>query len=291
MYPLDVGMYNNEVWYSKEEPQCCDIIHRLEPSDIFHNSNNNIAPYDTLTDMVTVKVERVPDNRYCIHGDDEDYVVRITGLYGIERFSPIPSNTTFLRTVIINHDNDVEYLSEGTYLDQDIYEFLVYGNNDNNYTDKHHDHVNKVYFFDDFYYGNEVKEYGINVNGDYPFITVMSYLDGSPDWIMGVSTMEICNDNGWRNNHKHIAYVYDAGMNDANAFYAEPIECIYQEPVRRMYGNENFYGTNEGIDCLLPEIAIIEVNQRSKNNERNAASSNFAGSLILLLSILSLMLI
>lgn len=220
------------------------------------------------------------------------YQIRISGLYDIDHFSPIPTNTTFLRTVIINHDGDTEFLSEGTYLDEDIYDFLVYGTDNNNYTDRNHDHVKRVYFFNDYYYGNEVKEYGITVNGDYPYITVMSYLDGSPDWIMGVSTMEICDNNGWKNNHKHIAYVYDAGFNDANAFYANPIECMYQEPVRRMYGIENFYGTKEGIDCLLPEIAIIEVNQRSKANERNAASSsNVAGSLILLLSLLSLMLI
>lgn len=67
------------------------------------------------------------------------YVVKISGLYTIERFTPIPTNTTFLRTVIINHNENAEIFNEGLYLDSDIYDFLVYGNNNRNYTD--HDHV------------------------------------------------------------------------------------------------------------------------------------------------------
>lgn len=70
-------MYNSTAWYSKDDPLCCDLVQKLQPSDDFHNINNIVAPYDDLTDIVTIKVGRIPNDNQCSHDDNEEYYLNI----------------------------------------------------------------------------------------------------------------------------------------------------------------------------------------------------------------------
>ncbi|KAK9304472.1 hypothetical protein QLX08_004229 [Tetragonisca angustula] len=124
------------------------------------------------------------------------------------------------------------------------------------------------------------------VDQEHHLMSLVSMIDPSPDWIVGVSGLELCLANGSWIEHKELnLYPYDAGTDDGITYLSPDSPTEPQEPIRRItssYPNDSrspFYDPS-GLD--MKPLARLYLNRQRlyekacKNTPEDAASSSGA---------------
>lgn len=77
--------------------------------------------------------------------------------------------------------------------------------------------------------GNEIVKVGFTTNNDYSFVSLISKLAPSPDWIIGTSKLRLCRGNSWVNEHHMDLTAYDCGTDNGGSYTSQdPSENITQ---------------------------------------------------------------
>ena len=71
----------------------------------------------------------------------------------------------------------------------------------------------------------------IRATGSYSRVTLLSMIAPSPDWILGVSGFDLCENGAWIQNKTVSLNVYDAGTDDGTTYTAENKETNPRMPV------------------------------------------------------------
>lgn len=90
------------------------------------------------------------------------------------------------------------------------------------------------------------------LNGEFSQVTLINMLAPSPDWITGVSSLNLCVDGKWVVSKTVSAEVYDAGTDDGQTYTAADIPRERREPVALLGDNDrSAYG-------IFPEVGTFE---------------------------------
>lgn len=120
-------------------------------------------------------------------------------------------------------------------------------------------YVNKTLNGDDDY------DFVMKATPIFPLITFVTYLNTSPDWFAGFYDLNLCDQDGWRNDIDFEAYTYKAGYNEACVFNAPPVYNAVLQPVTLLPGSVNFYNSKDIRNTTLPAIAEVHVDKTDEN--------------------------
>lgn len=99
----------------------------------------------------------------------------------------------------------------------------------------------------------------------FPLITFVTYLNTSPDWFAGFYDLNLCDEDGWRNDIDFDAYTYKAGYNEACTFNSPAVYNAVIQPVTLLEGSQNFYNSQDMKNITLPAIAYVHVDKTNEN--------------------------
>ena len=57
-----------------------------------------------------------------------------------------------------------------------------------------------------------------SIDNDYPLVSLISKIDPSPDWIIGVSNLRLCRGDGWMKEHHMDLTAYDCGIDNGVSY-------------------------------------------------------------------------
>ena len=69
--------------------------------------------------------------------------------------------------------------------------------------------------------GNCTMETGFNIDNDYPFVSLISKIAPSPDWIIGINNLRLCRGITWMKEYHTNLTAYDCGT-DSGISYSSP---------------------------------------------------------------------
>ena len=114
--------------------------------------------------------------------------------------------------------------------------------------------------------GDIVEELGnitfeITVDQTFPYLSLVSGLQPSPDWFVGVSGLNLLDENGNFISEQEIALeIYDAGTDLGMSFEGGNIDANPREPITLLGQNPNFFPSFfVGFEEEIPGIANLRI--------------------------------
>jgi len=78
--------------------------------------------------------------------------------------------------------------------------------------------------------------FNLEIDRDYPLVTLVSMLAPSPDWFVGVSGLNLLENGYWVGQKEIILYAYDAGTDSGLTYTSANQDTQAREPVSRIAG-------------------------------------------------------
>lgn len=66
--------------------------------------------------------------------------------------------------------------------------------------------------------GSEVIETSFTVSPEFPSVSLISMIAPSPDWFVGVSSLNLCSNSAWVPEYKQALFVYDGGTDSGDRY-------------------------------------------------------------------------
>ncbi|MEL6822091.1 MAG: spondin domain-containing protein [Calditrichota bacterium] len=90
-------------------------------------------------------------------------------------------------------------------------------------------------------------EMQFTVQLDAPLVTLVTMVAPSPDWFVGVNSLNMIAQNDWRNNFTVNLPVYDAGTDDGLRFESGNLEASPFKPIQRLSSDASDTDFSDGI--------------------------------------------
>jgi hypothetical protein len=140
--------------------------------------------------------------------------------------SALPSNAHWSDLVGVNHNSNVTFLEMGGFATTGVENIAELGNQGVFQTvdvQNAIDANNAQQFFDagDLFLssGSSTIVYtGLEVNENFPLLTMLSMIAPSPDWMIAVNGINLRENNDWKSSITMDLYPYDAGTEDGNTY-------------------------------------------------------------------------
>jgi len=114
----------------------------------------------------------------------------------------------------------------------------------------------------------------IEIDRDFPFITMASMLAPSPDWFMGVNSLSVLDDNGdWKNEIVMDMFPYDGGTRIGNQYQ---LGGAMQGGVIANYSGMGQFNTSKigTLRITAVDLSVLSVDQFTENSKLNVKIFN-----------------
>lgn len=107
--------------------------------------------------------------------------------------------------------------------------------------------------------GTCISEGSVNVTQGYPYISMMSMVAPSPDWIVGVDSFAMCKDGYWVPEYSRDLFPIDAGTDGGKTFKAPNVPLAERLPIVMLDAEEEanvFYNPMQNAIFPLCKISL-----------------------------------
>lgn len=113
--------------------------------------------------------------------------------------------------------------------------------------------------------GNKELAFTISVNSSHPYISVVTMLAPSPDWFIGINSLNLLENGKWLNSKSINLKVYDAGSDSGLKFTSSDLSTNPKENITTLTTNSVDADFKEGVhkddsNRFIASINIIKIN-------------------------------
>lgn len=164
--------------------------------------------------------------------------------------SSLPSNAHWSPLVITNHNNSVVFFEMNGTASAGVELIAELGNvstfQDNDYQNAF-DANNAEQFVNagDLFLssGSTIAYNGLQVSEEFPLVSLLSMIAPSPDWFIGVNSLNLRDGSGWRNSISLDLFPYDAGTEEGTAYSIANSATVPQGTIQSIQGVAPFNST------------------------------------------------
>ncbi|WP_274475851.1 T9SS type A sorting domain-containing protein [Mangrovimonas aestuarii] len=181
-----------------------------------------------------------------------NYTIVFSSQWNESDHGPLPPNPHWSKLVGATHNSNVVFLNPGDLASQAIENIAELGNEEQLKIDVERAIVNG--FADQFIDGNnlttadgEIVITSLDVDLEFPYLTLVSMIAPSPDWIITVPNLPLFKNGQWEDFIVIDLYVFDAGTDNGHDYTSEDDDTNPQLPISSLQNispfNNNKVGT------------------------------------------------
>ncbi|XP_062507837.1 spondin-2-like [Corticium candelabrum] len=191
-----------------------------DPMSSFHDSDGEseyIPRFGTIQfDLVNVTDG---EQRVCRALGDQLYYFNFTGLWTQKNHPDldIPKDANFSMAIVTSHSSEFVLWAPDT-------------------VDEESESTHGIASFEhgDFIAANGTSEAVLVINNDFHYISASAKLTPSPDWYIGISSINVCDGYFWKDELEFYLQPWDAGTHDGKTFVGQPDETKPQGIISRI---------------------------------------------------------
>ncbi len=199
------------------------------------------------------------------------YSINFNSIWNSTDHGTLPDNAHWSRLVGANHNSNVTFLEMGGIATPGIEDVAEKGDNDI-FMEEIGSSItagNAEQYIDGGSLSTATGNINIaalEVSEDFPLLTLVSMIAPSPDWMIAVNSVELRENDAWKNSISIDLYPYDAGTDSGANYTSGNDNTNPQEPISSLQGVAPF--NNEKIGTLtitLQNVLGIEENSLTNN--------------------------
>ncbi|KAL9952188.1 hypothetical protein ACROYT_G039403 [Oculina patagonica] len=171
---------------------------------------------------------------------EQKYTLEFQGMWSKER-QPLgfPDGAHFSRLIGCTHKYNYKFWSPMTKSSAGVEDVAENGNPDELETELkavlfRGNYVYQVYTADDTTEATGSRKMEIMVKDMYSRVSFISRLGPSPDWIVGVDSVDLCGSDGWKETAEISSAAYDAGTEDGTDFASTDVATMPQGVIQKI---------------------------------------------------------
>ena len=184
--------------------------------------------------------------------------------------NPFPGNPHWTDLVGVNHNSNVTFLEMGSTATTGVENIAEQGNQGVFQTvdvQNAIDANNAQQFFDagDLFLStpsNTIVYNGLEVNEDYPLLTMLSMIAPSPDWMIAVNGLNLRESNNWKSSITIDLFPYDAGTEEGSTYSLSNAATNLQGVITNISGVPPF-NTEKVAELTISLESVLNVNHTS----------------------------
>ena len=184
--------------------------------------------------------------------------------------NPFPGNPHWTDLVGVNHNSNVTFLEMGSTATTGVENIAEQGNQGVFQTvdvQNAIDANNAQQFFDagDLFLSspsNTIVYNGLEVNEDYPLLTMLSMIAPSPDWMIAVYGLNLRESNNWKSSITIDLFPYDAGTEEGSTYSLSNAATNPQGVITNISGVPPF-NTEKVAELTISLESVLNVNHTS----------------------------
>ena len=189
------------------------------------------------------------------------YNIRFTNYWNEADHGPLPNNPHYSKLVGVNHNSNVVFVQSGSYASLGIENIAEDGVNSifQNDVTSEMSNGNAEQYIDgnglSLSTGSIIDINGLQVSELFPFLTLVSMIAPSPDWMIFINSLELRDISDWKPSITVDLYPYDAGTEEGTAYNMSNAPTNPQGFITSLQGitpfNNNKVGT---LDIVLQNV-------------------------------------
>ncbi|MCK5402388.1 MAG: spondin domain-containing protein [Flavobacteriaceae bacterium] len=196
------------------------------------------------------------------------YTITFTSVWNSSDHGTLPSGAHWSKLVGANHNSNITFLEMGQNATQGIENVAELGNNTifNSEVDNSITNGNTEQYID----GNDLSSatgtitlMDLEINKDYPLLTLVSMIAPSPDWMIVINSFSLLDGgNNWKDNISIDLFPYDAGTDDGTNYTSPNNDTNPQDPISSLQGVSPFNSNKIGTLTISLD-SVLNINEAS----------------------------
>lgn len=194
------------------------------------------------------------------------YDITFTSVWNATDHGTLPGNAHWSKLVGANHNNNVVFLEMGQNASPGIENVAELGDNV-----VFSNEVNAAVTATDaeqYIDGNDlgtatgnITIIGLQISEDFPLLTLVSMIAPSPDWMIAVNSIDLRENNNWKNSISIDLFPYDAGTDNGVNYTSADDDNDPQDPISSLQGVSPFNTEKIGsLTITLDQVLGIDDN-------------------------------
>lgn len=194
------------------------------------------------------------------------YDIIFTNYWNETDHGPLPNNSHWSPLIGVNHNSEAIFLEIGGIASQGIEDIAEDGINTNFQNDVLESVSNgnsEQYISGSSLYlsnGNVIEIKDLEISQDFPFLTLVSMIAPSPDWMVFINGFNLRNtdDSNWKDSIQIDLFVYDAGTDSGISYSAPNSDTTPHVSISSLKGIMPFNDSKVAtLDIILKEVSVL----------------------------------